>query len=217
MRIYLSSLVAGLALLGDFLIAEHSFAASPQKFELAQVSEQKDEVEGDPLPSSTNKSEISASNPPDIISDLSTLPFPVKKMHDLILEAAKSGDPEKLRPYIGSGDDVTMLSLGGFDEDPIDYLKSLSGDSQGQEILAIMSEILEAPLVRLNEGRDDEMYVWPYFYAYPSNKLTPAQRVELFRIITYGDFEEMEAFGNYIFYRVGITPQGRWRFFVAGD
>jgi len=27
----------------------------------------------------------------------------------------------------------------------------------------------------------------------------------------------MKAFGTYIFYRVGITPDGHWAFFVAGD
>jgi hypothetical protein len=226
MRIYFSSVIAILAFLSASIATNVAMASPLWNVQTAQTNEIKplenDQTEGDveenvASPAKPTDGEISANNPPDIITDLSTIPFSVKKMRDLILEAAKTGDVEKLRPYIGSGDDVTMLSLGGFDEDPIDFLRSLSGDSQGQEILAIMSEILEAPLVKLNPGNDDEMYVWPYFYAYPSEKLTPAQRVELFRIITYGDFEEMETFGNYIFYRIGITAQGRWRFFVAGD
>jgi hypothetical protein len=41
--------------------------------------------------------------------------------------------------------------------------------------------------------------------------------VELFKIITAGDYEDMKTFDAYVFYRVGITPQGRWAFFVAGD
>ena len=154
---------------------------------------------------------------PEVLTDLSAVPFPVRKMRELLLEAAYSGDIEKLRPYIGYGDDVTMLSLGGFDEDPIEFLKSLSGDTEGHEILAIMSEVLEAPFVRLDADTDREVYVWPYFYSYPLDKLTAQQRVGLFRIITSGDYEEMVTFGGYIFYRLGITPEGRWRFFVAGD
>ena len=154
---------------------------------------------------------------PEIITDLSEVPFPVRKMRELILKAAKSGDIEKLRPYLGYGDDVTMLSLGGFEEDPIEFLKSLSGDKEGHEILAIMTEILEAPFVKIEEQAGNAVYVWPYFYSYPFDELTPEQRVHLFRIITYGDYEEMLSFGSYIFYRLGITPQGRWRFFVAGD
>ena len=34
---------------------------------------------------------------------------------------------------------------------------------------------------------------------------------------TGGDYEDMKNFGAYIFYRAGITPDGRWRFFVSGD
>ena len=138
-------------------------------------------------------------------------------MRELIYNAAKSGDIENLRPYIGYGDDVTMLSLGGFDEDPIEFLKSISGDEDGHELLAIIMELLEAGFVRMDEGTDREVYVWPYFFAYSLEKLTPVQRVQLFRIITYGDYLDMESFGAYIFYRLGITPEGRWRFFVAGD
>lgn len=154
---------------------------------------------------------------PEIITNLDELPFPARKMRDLILEAAHSGDVERLRPYLGYGDDVTMLSLGGHEEDPIEFLKSLSGDPDGHEILAIMTEILEAPPVKTEQASGETLYVWPYFYAYPFDKLTPEQRVDMYRIITHGDYEEMVQFGSYIFYRLGITPEGRWRFFVAGD
>ena len=42
---------------------------------------------------------------PEIIYDLDRLPEPVRRMHDLIVEACKSGDIEKLRPLIGTGDE----------------------------------------------------------------------------------------------------------------
>jgi hypothetical protein len=38
----------------------------------------------------------------------------------------------------------------------------------------------------------------------------------LFRIITGNDYKEMQDFGAYIFYRLGIGPDGTWHFFVAG-
>lgn len=177
------------------------------------LSEESNSAQQDGLLENTNKPEA----PPVVYSNLDTLPFPARKMHELILKASRSGDIEKLRPFIGYGDDVTMLSLGGFDDDPIDFLKSISGDPSGHEILAIITEILESDFVLIDEGTDREVYVWPYFYAYPLEKLTAKQRVQLFRLMTYGDYQEMESFGAYIFYRLGITPQGRWRFFVAGD
>ncbi len=154
---------------------------------------------------------------PPIQRDFSKLPKPVAQMRNLIMKAARSGKIEDLRELIGSGEDITMLSLGGIDGDPIEFFKSLSGDDQGHEILAILLEVLEAGYVHLDAGTDHELYVWPYFFAWPLDRLTPVQKVELFRIVTAGDYEDMLMFGAYIFYRVGITPQGRWRFFVAGD
>ena len=71
--------------------------------------------------------------------------------------------------------------------------------------------------MHLDAGTDNELYVWPYFFAWPLDRLSSEQKVELFRIVTAGDLEDMESFGGYIFYRVGISPKGRWRFFVAGD
>src|SRR5688500_10613170 len=65
---------------------------------------------------------------PQVEYDIAKLPFPVQKMRELILTAAKSGSIEALRPLIGSGDDVTMLSLTDVDGDPLAYLKSLAGD-----------------------------------------------------------------------------------------
>lgn len=182
--------------------------------ELDETSEENlqedDEAASTPKPSS-------AEELPEISYDLDALPFPTRRMRELILEATKSGDIEKLRSYIGTGDASTMLSLGGFDGDPIEFLKQESGDANGHETLAILQDILEAGYVHLDKGTDREIYVWPYFFAYPLDKLTDPQMVELFRIVTYGDFQDMKDFGGYIFYRAGITPSGRWTFFVAGD
>jgi hypothetical protein len=155
--------------------------------------------------------------PAEILRDLALLPFPARRMHELLVEAAKSGDIEKLRPFIGTGEDATMLSLGGLDGDPITFLKSQSGDPDGHEILAILLEVLESGFVHLDAGTENDVYVWPYFFAVPLDALTPQQRVELFTILTSGDLEEMKTYGAYVFFRVGISPEGRWRFFVAGD
>jgi hypothetical protein len=154
---------------------------------------------------------------PEVVYDLGKLPEPVRRMHDLMVEACKSGDIEKLRPLIGTGDAMTQLSLGEIDGDPIAFLKGLSGDTEGQEILAILEEVLNAGFVHVDAGTPQELYVWPYFFALPLDKLDAKQRVELFKIVTAGDYNDMKQFGAYIFYRVGITPAGQWTFFVAGD
>ncbi len=179
---------------------------------------EQDEPAQEDAPEELTRPEVDPEGPlPEIIKNLDRLPEPVRRMHDLILEAAKSGVIEQLRPLIGIGEDVTQLSFGGAEADPIAFLKGLSGDPDGQEILAILEEVLSAGYVHLDAGTANELYVWPYFFAIPLDKLDPRQRVEMFKIVTAGDYEDMKAFGAYIFYRVGITPEGRWAFFVAGD
>ena len=141
----------------------------------------------------------------------------MRLLHEKIVAATKAGDIEALRPLLATGEEGTTLSFGGVEGDPIKFLKEISGDGEGHEILAILEEVLEAGYVHLEPGTDGEIYVWPYFFSVPLDSLTPAQRVELFRLVTAGDYEDMKNYGAYIFYRVGITPEGKWAFFVAGD
>jgi hypothetical protein len=47
--------------------------------------------------------------------------------------------------------------------------------------------------------------------------LSSTQKVELFRFVTGADFKDMLDFGAYNFYRLGISPDGTWQYFVAGD
>ncbi|TGQ66940.1 hypothetical protein EN829_019005 [Mesorhizobium sp. M00.F.Ca.ET.186.01.1.1] len=171
-----------------------------------------------PPDSGANRPRVDPEAPlPEVVYDLGKLPEPVRRMHGLIIEACKSGDIEKLRPLVGKGDGMTQLSLADIDGDAIAFLKGLSGDPDGQEILAILEEVLNAGYVHVDAGTPQELYVWPYFFALPLDKLDARQRVELFKIVTAGDFDDMKQFGAYIFYRVGITPAGQWTFFVAGD
>jgi hypothetical protein len=155
--------------------------------------------------------------PSEIILDLSTLPEPVKKLRVAIVEAAASGDIERLRPLMSSGEDQTQVSIGDAPDDPIAALKSLSGDGDGREILAILLDIISTGAARVDPGTPDETYVWPYFAEKKLDTLTPPEIVELYRIVTASDVNDMKEFGGYNFYRIGITPDGKWKFFVAGD
>ena len=151
------------------------------------------------------------------LSDLLLLPEPVRRSRELLLEAAKTGEIEKLRPLLGVGAEATQLSVTDIEGDPIEYLKGQAGDADGQEILAIMLDLLEAKFVHTDIGTTEELYVWPYFVERQLDKLSPPERVDLFRIVTAGDYEDMKTFGAYNFYRIGISPEGRFVFFVSGD
>ncbi|MDG3577308.1 hypothetical protein P7F60_12995 [Rhizobium sp. YJ-22] len=152
----------------------------------------------------------------EIIYDVSKVPEPVRQMREKIVEAAASGDIERLRPLL-TGAMPTQVTIGETTDDPVRSLRELSGDSDGIEILAILLDVLQTGFAHVGKGTPDEMYVWPYFTEKTLANLTAPEKVELLRIVTAGDYSDMLEFGGYNFYRVGITPKGDWKFFVAGD
>lgn len=152
----------------------------------------------------------------DIQHDPSKAPEPVQRLRRLIIEAAASGDIEKLRPLVNPGPNQARVDGDG-SEDPIAALKSFSGDPEGLEVLAIILDLLSTGYAHMDKGTPEEVYVWPYFAGKALNTLTATEKVELLRIITAGDLADMQEYGNYSFYRIGITPDGQWKFFTAGD
>jgi hypothetical protein len=169
-----------------------------------------------------NRSEV----PPPVEYDAEKLPAPVQRLRDQLMDAARTGDVEKLRPIIEVNPQLGVRLQTDPDDpeisepitDPVEYLKAQSGDPDGGEILAILLEVLEAGYVHVDIGTPQEMYIWPYFARYPLEGLSPQQTVELFKIITWGDLEQMRSeLGVYSFFRVGITPSGAWEYFETGD
>ena len=85
-----------------------------------------------------------------------------------------------------------------------------------EDILAAIAEILEAGYVALPLGRDIEnnrIYVWPYFAEVPLGKLTPAQEVELLRLVPPAAVREMISGGRYTHWRLAIGADGTWHSF----
>ena len=151
---------------------------------------------------------------PEIITDLSRLPPPVARTRERILAAARSGELQQLADLMN---ETTPIFSFTDDKDPVAFWKAVYPDSDGVEALSILIMILETGFLQVDAGTPHEMYVWPYFVRMSLPALTPAQKVELFRIVTGADYKDMLAFGVYAFYRLGIGPDGTWQFFVAGD
>lgn len=134
----------------------------------------------------------------------------------MILTAARSGDIEALRPVLEANELKPTVSFGGA-EDPVQFWKQTSRDGQGREIMAVLSEILEMDFVVRDAGTSNEMYIWPYLAEMSLGKLTPAQQIDLYRLVTPEQAKAMKLFGGYIHYRLGIGRDGTWHYFVAGD
>ena len=144
------------------------------------------------------------------------LPPAVQRMRDRILAAARTGDLETLLALMRASGGMPIFSHTQ-KQDPAAYWKESYPDSDGLEILSILISILETQPVRTDAGTPKEAYVWPYFARLPVKSLTPAQKVELFRVVTGSDYKEMLERGRYVFYQVGIAPDGTWRYFLASE
>ncbi|MET0358905.1 MAG: hypothetical protein ABW055_05660 [Pararhizobium sp.] len=171
---------------------------------------------GQQSPGKTPAAEVEE-GPVEVLTDISKIPKPVARMRELIVEAAASGDIERLRPLLGKGETATAIGDSEEETDPVAAVKGLSGDADGLEILAIMLDVLSTGFTVIDKGTPDEMYVWPYFAAKSLDSLTPPEKVDLMRLVTAGDVAAMQEFGSYNFYRIGITPDGQWKFFIGGD
>jgi hypothetical protein len=152
----------------------------------------------------------------DSSNDLSRLPPAVARTRERILAAARTGDLQKLVAEMQANETMPVFSFTE-DKDPIGFWKANYPDSAGVEVLSILTTILETGFVHVDVGTPQEIYLWPYFARLPLDALTPEQKVELFRIVTGGDYKDMVEFGAYSFYRLGIAPDGTWHFFVSGD
>lgn len=154
--------------------------------------------------------------PAEVHKGVEGLPPGVAKMRQRLLDAAYSGDLQRLKIVVQSNETPPIFSVNEV-RDPIEYLKNQSGDGQGLELLAILTDLLESSWARVNAGKPQEMYVWPAYAALPLDKLEPGQLVELYKIVTSSDLEEMKSAGRYTFYTVGIGPDGTWHWFKPAD
>jgi hypothetical protein len=144
--------------------------------------------------------------------DVSKLPTEVQRMRQAILQAVMSGDIEELRIPIDMNELHPIFSKERT-PDPIAYLKSVSADGNGREMLATLFNILTTGYAIKNAGTKNEMIVWPYYAAIPLSGLTPGQEVEIYRFLPPARVKEMTAAGKYSFYSVGIGQDGVWHYF----
>jgi hypothetical protein len=166
-------------------------------------------------PDSTRKQQGRPSGDLDINYGTAKLPAPVAEMREAILAAVRSGNIDELRHAFELNELQPELGPEPVG-DPVAYWKKISGDGEGREVLAVLAEILDAGYVAVPLGRDLEnnrIYVWPYFAEVPLQKLTPAQQVELLRLVPPAAAKEMMQTGKYTYWRLAIGADGVWHHF----
>ncbi len=206
---FLSPIVLGLALIAS----ASALAQTSVRTETIRPPAKPEPPKGPPITGSVSPQSPAS---PEIVTDLSRLPAPVARMRERILEAARSGDLERVVTVMQSNETMPAFSFSN-DRDPAAYWRRTYPDSEGVELLSILIGVLESGFVHAERDTAQETYVWPYFAQTPLASLSPEQKVELFRLITGSDYKEMLEFGAYQFYRLGIGPDGTWHFFISGD
>jgi len=198
----------------------HAYSTSP-----IATPETVNAIDGEPidgeeriiLPEAPEREERQGYQNLEIRRDLSVLPAAVASTRDELISAAKSGDAEMLRAIIKRQTNPPVVSFGDV-ADPIEFLRESSNDGEGRELLAIMIELMEAPFsIMPAQNGEPEIYVWPAYATNNLENLSPAELIDVYKIVSHQDLEEMQLFGGWYFFRVGIDSNGEWRYFVAGD
>ena len=141
------------------------------------------------------------------VSD-SQLPARVEETRAALLAAAETGDYEELRPYVTP--ELAYTFGGPVDGGPIAYWRELERTTD-ERPLETLAELLRLPYV-LSRG----IYVWPWTYTVERAADLSAHEHEL--LAPLGSPGELFAPGTgYLGWRTGISPDGTWTFFVAGD
>lgn len=135
------------------------------------------------------------------------LPPPVARMREALLVAAFTGEIDRLGPVLAMNELMPMVGEKGV-TDPIVYWKAISVDGTGRDVMAEIIRVLRSGYVLTETATGAEMYVWPYHAAYPIDRLTPRQRVELYLLASPEAGAEMQQAEIYTGYRIGIGPDG---------
>jgi len=133
------------------------------------------------------------------------LPEPVADKRQAIARAAVACDYEELEELAAVG--RFTFSYGGSGS-AADFWRD--EEKAGRDVLATLVRLLELPHARNEAG----FYAWPSAY---SEQPSPRDWKRLEGIYDDEMIASFRRNGSYLGHRIGITPQGEWQFFVAGD
>jgi hypothetical protein len=140
------------------------------------------------------------------------LPAAVATLRDKLLSLASICDYDGLADIATA--DGTNISFGG-PEDPAAFWRDL--EANGHTPMADLVSVLRFSPGTVETSDGTTLYEWPGVFTLIWQDLTPDQRQELADVFGQDALESWDAFGEYIGYRVGITEDGHWAFFVTGD
>lgn len=168
-----------------------------------------------------DKGKVAVAKPPASAGWPISTPLPpaAEDMRQAIETAIHSGDIEELKVAYDLGElkaDIADQPV----TDAVVYWKAQSSDGEGREILAILANLFAVGAAEVARGQDPEnnaVYVWPYLAEVPLDKLTPAQKVDLLRLMPPADAKAMLEKKTWTWWRLTIGADGLWHVFKKGS
>jgi len=144
-------------------------------------------------------------------SEQDGLPAPVAETRRAVAAAAVACDYETLEALAGP-DLTTSFGGGGFDNIP-------RWEEEGTyPALQLLVELFETPFATQDFEDLPRYYVWPSAFVYDTWEEIPQDDLDaLLTVYTQEELDQHSGFGSYALWRIGITEDGQWQFFVAGD
>lgn len=153
------------------------------------------------------------------MTDAAALPRPVAAIRQKILQACATRDIEALRIPIDWNEVRPLFERGAKrtpGEDPIERLKALSFDRKGDEIVALLRNVLRQAYVIETRGKT-QMFIWPAFALKPPADPSPEERQIMLACVRFADLGRADKSGRPPAMRVGIAADGVWHYFWSAD
>jgi len=140
------------------------------------------------------------------------LPEAVESKRQAIYAAAAEGDYEKLQSL---ADPAINYSFGG--SVPGGFAEYLKASDENLKADSKTNFGIIRTLLRLPYGIQGNIYVWPKVFTKSAAEWTEEDLGEMRAFLTDEEIEGFRSFGAYAGHRVGITKEGNWVYYVAGD
>ncbi len=142
-------------------------------------------------------------------ADQEGLPPEVAQARAAIAEAALSCDLDALRSLAGE----LLTSFGGGD-----FSSLQEWEDSGDGMLGTLVQLFDTRYAVQEFEGEPTLYVWPAAFAYDSwGEIPEEDLAALTAIFGEEEMERIAGFGAYAGWRIGLTEDGDWRFFIAGD
>jgi len=169
-----------------------------------------------------DRSKSTAETVSDPITDLTRLPAPVAAIRAKILAACATNDIEALRIPIDWNELRPLFAKGGKDsayksgDDPIEFLKMISFDKKGAEVLHILRAALTQPYVTITRA-NVTLYEWPAFARKPTPAADERDMRARWRCVRFADLTRSNIEGGPRAMRIGVASDGVWHYFWSED